>query len=276
MPKAKNIPEIALERWSEFHERLALLDEERNKRQNASDLHVSQLLFRGQADARWALSSTLEREVAGEFRAEEYYRRALVVSREIEAFTGKSWDLPNPSQFAQILNSGPPSPEPLSVYEYFVHLRHHGFPSPLLDWSSSPYIAAFFAFRDPPADADRSAIFCYLGYAGDGRSSSPALPSVYDLGPTLRTHARHFVQRCEYTYCMVKRDPDVFYASHEAAFSCFADHEQDLLWKITLPRSQRVDALRWLDRVNISAYSLFRSEDALAESLALREFHFRG
>src|SRR5579871_975887 len=33
-------------------------------------------------------------------------------------------------------------------YDYMAYLRHHGFPSPLLDWTRSPYVAAFFAFRD--------------------------------------------------------------------------------------------------------------------------------
>jgi hypothetical protein len=40
-------------------------------------------------------------------------------------------------------------------YKYFVCLRHYGFPSPLLDWSRSPYFAALFAFSGATQNSRR-------------------------------------------------------------------------------------------------------------------------
>ncbi len=46
---------------------------------------------------------------------------------------------------------------------------------------------------------------------------------------------------------------------------------QDLLWKISIPVSERIKVLRFLDRANINAFSLFDNQEGLMEMLAVRE-----
>jgi hypothetical protein len=46
--------------------------------------------------------------------------------------------------------------------------------------------------------------------------------------------------------------------------------DQDLLWKIEIPASERVKVLHFLDKFNLNAFSLFDSEESLMETLAFR------
>jgi FRG domain len=85
------------------------------------------------------------------------------------------------------------------IYEYLVYLRHHGFPSPLLDWSASPYVAAFFAFDSPPKEAERVAVYTFLQDTIDGVSSDAHL---FIVGPYLRSDPRHLLQQCRYSICI--------------------------------------------------------------------------
>ncbi len=227
-------------------------------------------LFRGQSNADWRLRTTLERRGAGETSLEAHYRLIFRISPQIETFTDRTWSIPTPPEFREWLDKHDTlMPVGYPAYDYMVYLRHHGFPSPLLDWSRSLYIAAYFAFADSTA-AERVAIFAYVERPTGMKGYSSASPAIWGMGPNVRSHRRHFVQQSEYTICIVRND-SWRYASHEDAFGRDRQ-DQDLLWKFTLPSSERVDVLRRLDAFNINAFSLFGSEEALMDTLAQRAY----
>ena len=94
------------------------------------------------------------------------------------------------------------------------------------------------------------------------------------LGSSIRTRKRHFNQQSDYTICTVAPEETILYACHEDAF-VRSDEDQDLLWKFTIPVSERSKVLRKLDMYNINSFLLFGSEESLMETLAIREIFLR-
>ena len=231
--------------------------------------YVPELFYRGQADFRWHLETTLGRSVRYVVSLNDYYGNASEAKLQIETFTDKSWEIPTCEQYSNWLKSKP-RPYPLfnlSAYTYFVYLRHHRFPSPLLDWTSSPYIAAFFAMENPPSNATYVSVYVFWKDFRVAEFSDYAEPAIHVLGPNVRTHRRHFLQQSRYTICASKSGDHWVYAKHEDAFenSVIA---QDLLWKINIPISARPEFLAKLHKMNINSFSLFATEDSLLETLA--------
>jgi hypothetical protein len=83
------------------------------------------------------------------------------------------------------------------------------------------------------------------------------------------------LQQCEYTVSSRFKDNEWRYEPHESVFA-IGEPNQDLVWKFTLPANERTSILKRLDAYNLNAYSLFPTEDALLETVALREIEFRG
>jgi len=160
-------------------------------------------------------------------------------------------------------------------YEYLVYLRHHGFPSPLLDWSRSPYVAAFFAFRDGSAKLEKRSIYAYCETPTGAKGGAVGEPTIRVLGPYVRSHPRHFRQQSEYTLCESLDAQHCWqYDSHQHVVDR-ARPGQDLLWRFDISVEERVNVLQQLDNYNLNAYSLFDSEESLLETMWLREHVFK-
>jgi FRG domain len=169
----------------------------------------------------------------------------------------------------------------MKAYEYLAHLRHNGFPSPLLDWSRSPYVAAYFAFSGAVTTTDAVAIYLYLERPYGRKVGGEGVPAIRTLRQYARTHRRHFRQQSAYTVC-ANYQQDEFdgsnrwrFVSHQTVFDMHQPTPQDFLWKIVVPSSEHDKVLMLLDDFNLNAYSLFGSEESLMETLAYREIDRR-
>jgi hypothetical protein len=109
-------------------------------------------IFRGQRDADWTLSSTLARHYDAAFypnftssQIDQMLNRFLVYTKGIGL--DPPYDYENDNRHARL-----------------EFARHYGVPSPLIDFTYSPYVAALFAFSGLSAKQSKSdkraAIYC--------------------------------------------------------------------------------------------------------------------
>lgn len=269
---------IDLKKWTEFPIAIQRIREEYEQRLirlgKIEKLQRNTILFRGQANSDWKLQSTLERVPCPQgYSVKRYLQRADSVVNEIESVTEKKWGLKTfPDICKEIEENQDSLHAHLPCYEYLVYLRHHGFPSPLLDWTSSPYVAAYFAFESM-SQAERCSVYAYIETTDGGKMRCSGEAGIYSMGPYITTSVRHFAQKAQYTIATRwdHESKNHFFCSHHDISPARLD-EQDILIKITIPTLERIAVLRQLEDYNINQYTLFQSEDSLIRALGIRAF----
>jgi hypothetical protein len=98
----------------------------------ATGLEPARYIFRGQESNQWKLRTAFHR--TGRANLRRFMRQDVAaLYRHLTGLTSHRFDLENPHDYAAFL----------------ALVQHHGYPTPLLDWTLSPFIAAYFAFRNP-------------------------------------------------------------------------------------------------------------------------------
>jgi len=217
-------------------------------------------LFRGQAVASWKLVSTFDRIHPDlESKVKNYISLTTLFREQIKKTILME---------ASILNN---NIEIQSHKDLMSLAQHHGLPTRLLDWSVSPYVAAFFAFEASlklsndefdEAINERVAVWV-LDRSIDDVWNEELGASIWEASTV--GNIRAFNQGGWFSEL---RSTHKCLEEYVASFGIDAD--QNTLFKITIPRSEAERALADLRLMNITSTILFPGFDGIARDAFLQ------
>jgi hypothetical protein len=224
-----------------------------------SGLSCKRFLFRGQKDAR-RLRTSFHRTGRADlvrFRNED----VTVLRNHLNARTKHVFNFGVPDEFGAFLNL----------------IRHHGYPTPLLDWTYSPYVAAFFAYRkisnDMAAKADPDArVRVFVFDQQEWKTDWQQILLLLFPGPHLSIGEFMSIENER----MIPQQPATTVTSLDDIESYIREKEgiknKKYLSAIDLPVRERREVVRELRYMGITAGSLFPGLDGACEELKERNF----
>jgi len=228
--------------WSQFKEYVAKISK-------------SGYLFRGQAQP-WPLCTSFHRR--GRYRISEFTSKDVKqLHQRLSAITNHFFDLMVPDQNGAFFNL----------------LQHHGYPTPLLDWSRSPFAAVFFAFRDRPiGNKGKGSVRIYLFNDREWQKRyrqiqnlDPAFPHLSVMEFISIDNPRMVPQQAVTTVTNI-HDIEQYLIEKEQESGI------NFLMAIDIPANERENAMADLRFMGITAGSMFPSIDGVCEELRERNF----
>jgi hypothetical protein len=251
--KGCQLQEIGISSWNEFVSLSSELDG---------------WAFRGQQDAGWPLLSSLSRYLEAFIPDKSTWR--IREERAIRIFRRKAH---NYLSDASVLNDD---------LRCLALMQHHGAPTRLLDFTKSPFVAAFFALESAVTDAAIFALNTPVLWTATP-TRDPSLTRETIDPRSKGNFENYFLQNnhqiiwtgepTEMDRRLVAQSgtvvvPGVLDKSLEEILSEYP-FEDALIKKIVLPRHIREEAMKALYRMNITNATLFPDLDGLAKSIGL-------
>jgi hypothetical protein len=218
-------------------------------------LSESEYLFRGQTK-QWKLRTAFHRRGRydlGRFITEDITK----LHRRLTARTKHVFNLGIPNENGAFFNLA----------------QHHGYPTPLLDWTFSPYVAAFFAFRNVPKKLERDE--CVRVFIFDQEKWKSDWPQFLMLNTAwphfsimefLAIDNERLVPQQAATTVTNIDDVETYIFEKEREKNC------KYLSAIDIPYSERNKVIKELSYMGITAGSMFPGLDGSCEELREKLF----
>ena len=220
-----------------------------------AQLSKSEYLYRGQSKP-WKLRTSFHRR--GRYNLTRFLTHDIPrLHQRLTARTKHVFNLDNPKENGAFFNLA----------------QNHGYPTPLLDWTYSPYVAAFFAFRNVPKNPIGSdPVRVFILNQKKWKTDLNQLVMLNTAGLHLSIleflaidNERLIPQQGATTVTNID-DIETYVSMRENELKC------KYLWAVDIPLSERDKAIEELSYMGITAGSLFPGLDGVCEELREKFF----